>query len=303
MVKKSSTLLEGVTKECFDFVNMVRANPKVILPKLEEMKKSFKKNVLSMKGQPSLPTQEGKSAVAECIKFIKKQPPTRQFEWDELIGRSCKDHCKDIGPKGTMSHKSSNGDEAHERILKYGSVFGMIGENLNYGHHTGEEIIMALIIDDGVANRGHRTNIFSDRFSVVGIFVGAHNSMYNVMACMVLTCEHVVANNGTTPLRKRPPRSAAVKAPSPSRVSVPKSSASAPTSSGTLGGGGGSMKKKMQAFLKEAVHIDKPPDMIDYETSTKVNFSGNELTKVVTTKFMLKDGTETTTVQVITKKL
>lgn len=247
MVKKSSTLLEGVTKECFDFVNMVRANPKVILPKLEEMKKSFKKNVLSMKGQPSLPTQEGKSAVAECIKFIKKQPPTRQFEWDELIGRSCKDHCKDIGPKGRTSHKSSNGDEAHERILKYGSVFGMIGENLNYGHHTGEEIIMALIIDDGVANRGHRTNIFSDRFSVIGIFVGAHNSMYNVMACMVLTCERVIS---------------------------------------------AAMKKKMDEFKNEAVHVDKPPGSKG-TTRNQVKLSGNKMIKTSTTFIILEDGTKT----------
>jgi len=247
MVKKSSTLLEGVTKECFDFVNMVRANPKVILPKLEEMKNSFKKKELCMKGQVPLRTFEGKSAVVECIKFIKKQPPTCQFEWDELTGRACMNHCKDIGPKGQMGHKSSNGGTLRDRIRMHGKMAMDMAENILFGsQHTGEEIIIALIIDDNNANRGHRTKIFSDSYSVIGIFVGAHTRS-KFMSCMVLADERVIS---------------------------------------------AAMKKKMDEFKNEAVHVDKPPGSKG-TTRNQVKLSGNKMIKTSTTFIILEDGTKT----------
>jgi len=51
---------------------------------------------------------------------------------------------------------------------------GNIGENIDFGSCTGEDIIMNLMVDDGNSTRGHRTNIFKEKFAVTGIACGVH---------------------------------------------------------------------------------------------------------------------------------
>lgn len=50
----------------------------------------------------------------------------------------------------------------------------MQGENIECGGESGEEIIMNLMIDDGVPDRGHRKNIFEPNFRLVGVGCSPH---------------------------------------------------------------------------------------------------------------------------------
>ncbi len=51
---------------------------------------------------------------------------------------------------------------------------GSIGENISYGPDDGREVVLQLIIDDGVPDRGHRANIFSPGFRLAGVVCGPH---------------------------------------------------------------------------------------------------------------------------------
>ena len=63
-----------------------------------------------------------------------------------------------------------------ERIEKFGTWAATIGENIAYGTTGGKEIVLQLIIDDGVASRGHRTNIFKPEFLILGSWASVHGT-------------------------------------------------------------------------------------------------------------------------------
>ena len=76
---------------------------------------------------------------------------------------------------GIFGHNSSDGRSFSARIDKRcGKAYGSSGENIGtdfkvQGRNHALQTVMGLIIDDGVASRGHRKNIFSKDFRFVGI--------------------------------------------------------------------------------------------------------------------------------------
>jgi uncharacterized protein YkwD len=95
------------------------------------------------------------------------------------LSLAAKDHVTDQSRTGQTGHNGSDGSTPETRIKRYGVfsgywVFRALGENIAYGFTTGREIVCALLIDDGVPNRGHRTNIMHMVFTQTGVAYGTH---------------------------------------------------------------------------------------------------------------------------------
>jgi uncharacterized protein YkwD len=161
----------------FQWMNKVRADPKLIIPELEATVKQFKGKLLGYKK-----TKEGASAYTELINFLKVQKPLSSMTWSNGMAAACQKFIDKAGPVGTLSHTGPDGSTLKTRINAEGNWKKNLGENLSYGSQDGKKSLIQLMVDDGTASRGHRKNIFSEKFNVVGIAIGVHKR-YRFMTC------------------------------------------------------------------------------------------------------------------------
>ncbi|RNC69412.1 MAG: CAP domain-containing protein [Desulfuromonadales bacterium] len=118
-------------------------------------------------------TKEGAAAVDEAIRHLLRQKPLRPLAWSDALSRAAADLAVEQGKTGTTGHgEGKTGMKA--RIERHGRWERTIGENISYGPNEARGVVMQLIIDDGVPNRGHRTNIFDPTYGTVGITCGPH---------------------------------------------------------------------------------------------------------------------------------
>ena len=92
-------------------------------------------------------------------------------------------HVIDQGGYGATGHQGGDNSNPWDRMARFGRWIGTAGENISYGVSSPREIVMNLIVDAGVGNRGHRKNIFYAKFGVAGVACGRH-ARYGTM-CVI----------------------------------------------------------------------------------------------------------------------
>jgi uncharacterized protein YkwD len=112
-------------------------------------------------------------AVDEAVRFLKKAHPMSPLTLSPGISRAAADHCAEQ-IEGQLGHDGNDRSSPGDRINRYGSWSATWGENISYSRKTAREVVLALIIDDGVRGRGHRKNIFNPKFNVAGAAFGPH---------------------------------------------------------------------------------------------------------------------------------
>lgn len=91
-------------------------------------------------------------------------------------------HNDDTGPLGLVGHSSSDGKSFSQRLADFGTV-RYAGENIAYGSRYPLQVLLNLLIDDGVTSRGHRKNLLSTNYLIGGLATGYH-SRYTTMTTM-----------------------------------------------------------------------------------------------------------------------
>jgi uncharacterized protein YkwD len=175
---------EEIVKEIVQQHNELRVNPQSYIPKLENSLKYYKENkIFAPPEEDPIKTTEGPEAVQEAINFLKNQKSLPKLILSEQICKACQDHIKDIGPKGMTGHEGRDGKNISERIEKYAEWDGDIAENLDFGFKKAENIMMNLLVDDGVKERYQRSNIFYPKFRYIGVGIGPHKD-YGTCVCI-----------------------------------------------------------------------------------------------------------------------
>jgi len=166
-----STLELDVLKE----TNLARTDPRAYAQYLEPMLDWFDGRVLRRPGTDvGLRTEEGAAAVREAIRFLREQEPVTPLEWSNGLWRAARDHARDQSATGATGHVGSDGSTMEQRMDRYGQWKVTAAENIDYGSAEARHVVISLIVDDGVRNRGHRRNLFNAQLRVAGAACAPH---------------------------------------------------------------------------------------------------------------------------------
>lgn len=170
--KPSASFLSPLEQQIIDEMNLARTGPQKYAAFVEDFKKYYKGNQLTLPGRnKALLTGEGIPAVDEAIGFLRAAKPLPPMAINRGMSLAAKDHARDLALKGIQGHRGSDGSSPTARLDRYGRWEGAVGENIVYDVSTARQIVIGLIIDDGTANRGHRRNIFDPTHLVTGVSI------------------------------------------------------------------------------------------------------------------------------------
>jgi uncharacterized protein YkwD len=154
-------------------LNLARQNPALYATFVQELRGRMNGNILVLPGHTRIRTKEGAGAVDEAIRFLQSSQPLPPLTLSRGMSQAAADHCADQADGG-FGHEGKDRSHAGQRIARYGTFMGGWAENISYGKSTARDVVLALIIDDGLPARKHRKNIFNPNYNVAGAAFGPH---------------------------------------------------------------------------------------------------------------------------------
>jgi uncharacterized protein YkwD len=155
-------------------INLARTRPAEYAAFVDQLRAHYSGPEFRQPGKTPLITEEGVAALDEAVRVLRSAKPVRALEVSQGMCSGARELAADQGASGTTGHKGADGSFCEQRVERFGAWDAPIGENLSYGDETARERVIALLIDDGFANRGHRNRLLSPAFKVVGVACGGH---------------------------------------------------------------------------------------------------------------------------------
>ena len=164
----------STVEKILEEINHCRSDPSQYSSKLSKTLRYFKGNTYHKPGHQAVETEEGASNVLACINYLKSVRKVPPLAPSHALSLAAQRHADDIGPSGRTSHIGQDGSEPSDRVEKFASWSGHLGENIDYGNSSPEDIVLSLLVDDGVPGRGQRLNLMKREHKYVGVGFGYH---------------------------------------------------------------------------------------------------------------------------------
>jgi uncharacterized protein YkwD len=161
----------------------MRSNPARYAEHLERRLKYFEGKLFRLPNAVPLVTNEGSSAVREAIKILRSTPPLPLLKHSPGLTKAAQDHVRDQGPRGLTNHRGTDGSSPSERASRYATAKAYVAEVISFGPSQPRDVIVDLLIDDGVPDRGHRKILLDGSYRYAGSACGPHRT-YGTM-CVV----------------------------------------------------------------------------------------------------------------------
>jgi uncharacterized protein YkwD len=155
-------------------LNNARADPSGYGQGLQKYRSYFHANLLRYPGFPAdIQTEEGVKVVDETISYLGRQEPIGRLQPSLLLQAAAADHLADQARTGGTGHSGSDGSSPRVRVQRRGGGI-YVAEIIAYGSIDAEDAMRQLIVDDGVADRGHRSIVYSGELRYAGVACGPH---------------------------------------------------------------------------------------------------------------------------------
>ena len=176
--------LSILEKEVIYEINLFRSNPaKYSKLYIEPLAKYYDRKILHYPGDKSIQTIEGIRALNECVWDLKDASSIPVLYPNPNLSKAARDHQCDQQKSGKTGHTGTDRSNLRQRIERYGTWQQRIGESIAYGNTSARQIVIFLLIDDGVRNRGHRATLLHPDFKIVGVACGKH-PVYQTMCVL-----------------------------------------------------------------------------------------------------------------------
>lgn len=177
-------------------LNAARTNPEAYAAGLRTYRRYFRENMVRMPGQKvDIETNEGVAVVDETIAYLGRQAGMAPVDDAGLLRAAAADHVAEQSANGATGHDSGDGAQPGDRVKRRGGG-AYVAEVIAYGPIDAADVVRQLIVDDGVADRGHRDILFSRQLRFAGVSCGRHPE-YRTMCVIDLG----VTPDGTFPTR------------------------------------------------------------------------------------------------------
>ena len=152
----------------------VRVRPKAYAKHLRELRNFFEGTLWNRPGRTPLRTEEGLAAYDEAIAFLEAVSPVGPLRFNDGLAQAARLHAQDMGPRGALEHVGSNGSRLSDRLNRLGTWHGFIAENIGTLEEDPRQVVIQLLVDDGVPSRGHRHNLFNPDLHQAGAGSAPH---------------------------------------------------------------------------------------------------------------------------------
>jgi len=182
--------------------NLMRRDPRAYADKLEVIRTQYRGNRIHRgPDQPIIVTVEGVAALDEAIDALRRAPRRLpRLAHSNGLELAARAHADDLAISGGLGHRGSDGSAPDERVARVGTWDGLVAENISFGPDDAVEIVIGLLVDDGVLDRGHREVLLTRELFFAGVACGPHPG-YRITCVMDYATSF---RSGRRPARRRP---------------------------------------------------------------------------------------------------
>ncbi|MDH3495005.1 MAG: CAP domain-containing protein, partial [Acidobacteriota bacterium] len=165
-------------------INSLRERPWKYEPYLSAYQELLRRDVLYLPYRKPFKLYEGAGVLQIAKENIVKRGITGLLTRSVALDSVARSHLKDLLDNPALGHTGKDGATFATRIRRQINPAGPVGENITFNDATPRQALLTMVIDDGVATRQHRENIFSPDFMLIGTACGTRSDGQNI--CVVV---------------------------------------------------------------------------------------------------------------------